>query len=216
MSLNFHFKNIGLVAITTIFWGCSAGISQVTPTNINLDKVNNKEAIAVIKLSPRKTIDGYPENLLQFRNRGMDKDGFYQRFMRFDDSNLSNVSTKERYAIFKIDVTGTKEAKVVEALHEYDPITQKVKFITGGGCGGELLTVQISEPGIYYLGDLSYGKSVTRIGEVKFEFSVDTNLDAVIPYLKKQYPQIPSDKIKIAPIKSYWDRSKCAPNVIYI
>jgi hypothetical protein len=184
----------------------------------NQDIPTDSEAIVIIKFSPVSPIQSHPENYLMFRNRISTSKGIRERNISVSDSSVAYIRTKNRFAVMTMDITNNTYVKAIAELSEYDPTNYHTINITNSSCGGSLLATHITEPGIYYLGDVSYSKTVSDIGEEIFNYSVTSTIDEMKSHMRANYPNIPLDDINVKPIEEMFDYTTCGPGqqTIYI
>lgn len=201
----------------TIISGCESNFSVATQTE-NRDLPTNNEAIIIVKFSPRNPIESHPENYLMFRNRVPAKNGMRDRNSFVSDNSLAYIRTKERFAVMTLDIAKNSHIKALAELSEYDPGSYHTINVMGSSCGGELLATHITEPGVYYLGDVSYAKTISDIGEDTFEYSVATETEEMMSHMRSNYPNIPLENVIVKPIKTMLDYTYCGggQQTIYI
>ncbi|WP_157509204.1 hypothetical protein [Ferrimonas futtsuensis] len=209
---NFMIRN-SLIALFLIISGCSAGISGLDRDfSVKNEKI---EAIAIIKID--SSSEGAEVTKVRFKKFGLDKDGLYDRFIFTDKDNTSDVvSTADGYFVFKVNVVSDGTANTFDSIYETNKINSNEKLYYSTDCGGEMMAFQIKEPGIHYLGELSYKEEVSPIGEVKLEYKVNYNQTELKQFLAKHHPNINVNNIKKSEIKKYWNRTQCPPGTTYI
>lgn len=209
----YHLKSIVILAVLALLTACSAGIHPIQKS-YQYQPGQKAEAIAILKANPSDP--DFKTHLLQFRILGLDEKGLYQRFLSGDDSKLSNITSQDAYFIFKVDLMSKGTANAITYIGDKAVSGEGSRALYGTDCGGESFNFQITAPGIYYLGDLTYSQETSTIGEVKFAYELTSNLPELTRYLTAHYPSLTATEIKEKPLQSHWNRASCSPGVIYI
>lgn len=209
-----NLKFICFVLLLLFLSGCSAGLHSIDKSNFIQEGFSNS-AIVILKFSPMH-LEPFSASTVNLRERGLDGKGLFQRFLLMDDSKFSRLTSDDGYFVFKSEVVSGREAKVISGLYEKNAATGEERWVTGSDCGGQMMAFQITQPGIYFLGDIKYEKMVKQSGEVVFNYTVESDFSAVTEYISRHYPAIDIKNIKLKALESYWDRSRCSAGTVYI
>jgi hypothetical protein len=208
------FNSSFVLVISFLLSSCSAGIKSI-PVNYVPSEKNKNEAVAILKVTPNAK--AFDSNELVFRRMGLKGNTVYFRALSADDESSSSITPTAGYYVFSVEVSGKNEAHAISVLKENQKDNSNEKRVGyTPGCAGYALGFQITQPGVYYLGDLTYGENITSIGELKFDYSVETNLPDVKRYLTVNYPSLSNTQLKHKELQKYWFNASCQAATIYI
>lgn len=196
--LAIHFKFILFVFLFSVVSGCTPIVKEKFMEN---ESVNlNADAIAIIQVNHNREDEGPTKIFLQ--QELMNKEGklVSPQVHKFE---RSAVQGENGFYILKLNaLMNVNEYISLGPISVFGSEPSK----QAGSWGEEIYTVwchykegfafKINEPGVYYLGNLTFKQNSKETPYAPFEYKIENNIKSAIDYLSKNYSNIDVSQIQ--------------------
>lgn len=207
----------GMVCVLAlVLASCSAGLRKL-PTDMTRFPPRESHVIVIMKVSPAKP--DWVTAKVGIGVNGINLEGdLIDRFVSFDSSSQVHLKAEGGYVVFTARKNSRSTAYYLHSISE-NPAGFEFREATPAfdvGCGAYTLGINVTEPGVYYAGDIRYRYVVTDIGEEKYVFEVDSDLESAKAFLDSQYPTLSQRPLREVTPVQYWKEVTCTPTVTVI